>query len=103
MYAVVANGSHQYKVAEGLKFSVEKLDGEVGSKIVLDKVLLVGGDGELKLGNPFLTSATVEAEILEQGKDKKILILKKKRRKGYRKKQGHRQTFTLLKVTKIVA
>ena len=103
MYAVVANGSHQYKVAEGLKFSVEKLDGEVGSKIVLDKVLLVGGKGELKLGNPFLTSATVEAEILEQGKDKKILILKKKRRKGYRKKQGHRQTFTLLKVTKIVA
>ncbi|MBI5299335.1 MAG: 50S ribosomal protein L21 [Deltaproteobacteria bacterium] len=102
MYAVVANGSHQYKVAEGLKFSVEKLDGEIGSKIVLDKVLLVGGEGELKLGNPFLASATVEAEILEQGKDKKILILKKKRRKGYRKKQGHRQTFTLLKVNKIL-
>lgn len=103
MYAVVANGSHQYKVAEGLKFAVEKLEGKVGSKVVLGQVLLVGGDGGLKLGNPFLTGATVEAKILEQGKEKKILVLKKKRRKGYRKKQGHRQSFTLLEVVKITA
>lgn len=103
MYAIVQTGGKQYKVSEGDKLFVEKIEGTVGTKTVLEQVLLIGGNGELKVGNPFLEKAKVEAEILEQGKDKKILVLKKKRRKGYRKKQGHRQFFTVLKVNKIVA
>jgi len=101
MYAVIQTGGKQYKVSEGDKLFVEKIDQKVGAKVILDQVLLIGGNGELKVGNPWLGHAKVEAEILEQGRDKKILILKKKRRKGYRKKQGHRQHFTVLKINRI--
>lgn len=103
MYAVVVAGGKQYKISEGDKLFVEKIEGKVGAKTVLDQVLAIGGNGELKVGNPFLQGAKVEAEITEQGRDKKIIILKKKRRKGYRKKQGHRQHFTVLKIGKIVS
>lgn len=102
MYAVVATGGKQYKVSEGDKLFVEKIEGAVGSKTVFDQVLLIGGNGALKVGNPLLSQVKVEVEIVEQGKAKKILVLKKKRRKGYRKKQGHRQLFTVLKINKIV-
>ncbi|OGQ04312.1 MAG: 50S ribosomal protein L21 [Deltaproteobacteria bacterium RIFCSPLOWO2_01_44_7] len=102
MYAVVQTGGKQYKVAEGDKLFVEKLDQKVGAKVVLDQVLLIGGNGSLKVGSPFLNNAKIEAEVLEQDRAKKIIVLKKKRRKGYRKKQGHRQAFTVLKVKKIV-
>lgn len=101
MYAIVEQGGKQYKVTEGAKLFVEKIDGEIGAKQVLEPVLLIGGKGELKIGTPAVAGAKVEAEILEQGKDKKILVLKKKRRKGYRKMLGHRQSFTVLKINKI--
>ncbi|MDO8527506.1 MAG: 50S ribosomal protein L21 [Deltaproteobacteria bacterium] len=102
MYAVVAAGGKQYKIVEGDKLFVEKIEGEAGTKTVLDQVLLIGGKGDIQVGSPFLSGVKIEAEIVEQGKAKKILIVKKKRRKGYRKKQGHRQLFTVLKINKIV-
>lgn len=102
MYAIVQTGGKQYRVSEGDKIAVEKLEGAVGGKTVLKEVLAVGGTGDFKVGTPFLAGAQVEAEILEQGRDKKIVVLKKKRRKGYRKKQGHRQAFTLLTIKKII-
>ncbi|MDO8494658.1 MAG: 50S ribosomal protein L21 [Deltaproteobacteria bacterium] len=103
MYAVISTGSRQYKVTEGDKISVEKLEGDVGSKLTLSEVLLVGSKEGLKVGSPLLKGATVEVEITEQAKGPKIRILKKKRRKGYRKQQGHRQFFTMLQIKKISA
>ncbi len=103
MYAVIQTGGKQYKVKEGEKIFVEKLEAKTGSKTTLNEVLLVGGNGGLKIGAPVLEGAKVEAEVLEQGRGEKIIIFKKKRRKGYRKKQGHRQSFTLLQIKKIVA
>lgn len=102
-YAIITTGGKQYKVATGDKISVEKLPGEVGSPFTFDQVLLCGENENLKLGTPFLTGAKVEAEILEQGRGEKIDVLKKKRRKGYRKKLGHRQAFTILKIKNILA
>lgn len=102
MYAVIQTGGKQYKVAQGDKIAVEKLEGKTGAKKSLEEVLLVGGNGSLKIGTPLLKGAKVEAEILEQCKGDKIVVFKKKRRKGYHKKQGHRQLYTLLKINKIV-
>lgn len=102
MYAIVATGGKQYKVSNGDIFQVEKLPGEIGSKVVLDQVLIVGDNqGEPKIGAPLVSGATVEAEIVEQGRAKKLNVVKKKRRKGFHKKQGHRQAFTALKVLNI--
>jgi len=101
MYAVVESGGKQHKVAVGDRLRVEKLPVHVGDKIALDRVLFVGGDKGVQVGTPYLNGAKIEVEVLAQGKDKKIIVLKKKKRKGYRKKQGHRQLFTELKVTKI--
>lgn len=103
MYAIVQTGGKQYKIAEGTKLVVEKLEGEVGSKKTLSEVLAIGGNGELKVGTPWLEGAKVETEILEQGRGDKIIVFKRKKRKGYRKKQGHRQAYTLLKINKIMA
>src|SRR3989338_1861470 len=103
MYAVVATGGKQYKVAVGDTLKVEKLEGDSGKKIVFDQVLLVGGKEGLKIGTPVLKGAAVEAEILDQTQNKKLILIKKKRRKGYRKKQGHRQLQTILKINKIFA
>ena len=103
MYAIIQTGGKQYKVKEGDKVSVEKLASEPQAKISLNEVLLVGGNGYLQVGNPFLLGAEVEAQVLEQIKGDKILIFKKKKRKGYRKKQGHRQLYTILQIKKIVA
>lgn len=102
MYAIVQTGGKQYKVVEGDKLVVEKLDGEVGGKKTLMEILALGGNGELKVGTPLLPGVKVETEILEQGRGDKIIVFKRKKRKGYRKKQGHRQAYTLLKVNKIV-
>lgn len=102
MYAVVQTGGKQYKVAEGEKLLVEKLEGAVGTAVVLDQVLAVGGEGDFKVGSPLVSNAKVEAQIAEQVLGDKIIVLKKKRRKGYRKKQGHRQHYTVLKIGKIV-
>ncbi|MDH3973249.1 MAG: 50S ribosomal protein L21 [Deltaproteobacteria bacterium] len=103
MYAVIATGGKQYKVSEGDIVRVEKLAGEVGSKVEISDVLLVGEEGATKIGTPTVEKAKVSGEIVEQGKDKKILVFKKKRRKGYKKLQGHRQQYTALKIEKIKA
>lgn len=102
MYAVVQTGGKQYKVAEGQKIAVEKLDGKVGSKLTLDQVLAIGGKGDLQIGQPLVAGATVEVEVTEQDRADKIIVFKKKRRHGYHKKQGHRQSYTMLKINKIV-
>ena len=103
MYAVVKTGGKQYTISEGDVFNVENLEGEVGSTLELSDVVAIGEGDDLKIGTPFVEGATVSAEVVEHGRDKKIIVFKKKRRKGYKKKQGHRQGFTSLKVTAIKA
>jgi len=103
MYAVIKTGGKQYRVTEGEVLNVEKLAGEVGSQVELAEVLAVGEGEGMKIGTPTVEGARVVAEIVEQGKGKKVIIFKKKRRKGYTKKQGHRQLFTGLKIKEIKA
>ena len=103
MYAVIKTGGKQYTVNEGDKLKVEKLDGEVGGKVELSEVLCVGEGDNIKVGAPVVEKAKVLCEIIAQDKHKKIVVFKKKRRKGYKKKQGHRQAYTELKVNKISA
>lgn len=100
MYAIVKTGGKQYCVEEGKKISVEKLDAEVGAEVVFDQVLLVAGD-DVKVGAPVVAGAKVVAKVLEQGKGKKIRIFKYKAKSNYRRRQGHRQPFTKVEVTKI--
>lgn len=102
MYAVVRTGGKQYTVKEGEILRVEKLNAEVGEKVVFDEILLVSGD-EVKVGNPTVAGAKVEAEVIEQGKAKKVMVFKYKAKKGFHKKNGHRQPFTAVKVTSILA
>ena len=102
MYAVIKTGGKQYKVSEGDFMKFEKLAGEVGDTIELSEVLMVGGD-TVKIGTPLVPSASVVGTIVEQGKDKKILVFKSKRRKGTRKLNGHRQLKTVLKIETINA
>ena len=101
MYAVVQTGGKQYLVSEGDFFKVEKLAGEVGDSIVFDNVLLVNKEGDLTVGAPTVEGAKVTGTIVEQARDKKIIVFKMKRRKGYRRKQGHRQFYTGVKVASI--
>jgi len=101
MKAVVKTGGKQYTITEGDTLRVEKLDGEVGATINLDEILSVGEGADFKLGTPTVEGATVKAEILSHGRGKKIIVFKKKRRKGYKKKQGHRQDYTGLKIAEI--
>jgi large subunit ribosomal protein L21 len=101
MYAVVKTGGKQYKVSEGDFFKVEKVPGEIGDSVVFDQVLLVGGGDGVRVGRPLLDGLQVTGTIVEQGREKKIIVFKMKRRKGYRKKQGHRQYYTGVKVTGI--
>lgn len=103
MYAVIATGGKQYNVEKGATLKVEKLDGDVGSKITLKEVLCVGGNGDVKVGKPFLAGASVTCTITAQDRDAKVIAFKKKRRKGYQKRRGHRQYFTALKVDDIKA
>jgi len=103
MFAIIKTGGKQYRVAEDDLIKVEKLDGEAGSTITLDQVLLVGDADKQSVGVPFVEGAAVEAEVIQQKKDKKIIVFKKKRRQNYRRKNGHRQEITVLKVTKIIA
>jgi len=98
MFAVIKTGGKQYRVTEGAVVKVEKLAGEVGKNIVLDEVLMVGDDKGVKVGEPLVKGANVTAEVLEQKKDKKITVFKKKRRHNYRRKKGHRQEITVLRV-----
>ena len=101
MYAIIKTGGKQYRVQKDDVFKVEKLDVEVGSTVVFDEVLAVGGD-ELLVGDA-VKGYAVSAEVLEQGKNDKVIIYKYKAKKDYRKKNGHRQPYTLVKVTDIVS
>ena len=103
MYAIIKTGGKQYRVSPGQTLRVEKLDGIVGDTVELNNVLLIGGEGDVQIGQPQIGGAAVNAEIVEQGRAKKIIVFKKKRRKGYHKKQGHRQYYTSLRVTEIRA
>lgn len=100
MYAIIKTGGKQYKVTEGDKIQVEKLDAKVGSKVIFDEVVAVGGD-KLKVGTPFVAGYTVEAKVLEHGKGEKLVIYKYKAKKDYRRKNGHRQPYTLVEITKL--
>ena len=102
MYAVIETGGKQYRVQEGDILFVEKLDVVEGDTVSFDKVLLMSKDGDLVAGKPYVENATVEASVLTQGKAKKIIVFKYKAKKNYRRKQGHRQPFTKVKVEKIV-
>ncbi|MFO7760808.1 MAG: 50S ribosomal protein L21 [Thermodesulfobacteriota bacterium] len=101
MYAVIRSGGKQYRVASGDQLRVEKLPGIVGDNVAIDDVLLVADGDEIKVGQPVVAGARVTARIVEQGKNKKVIVLKKKKRKGYRLKQGHRQQYTALKIEEI--
>ncbi|RJO71900.1 MAG: 50S ribosomal protein L21 [Myxococcales bacterium] len=103
MYAVVKTGGKQYKVAEGDVVRVEKLAGDEGQSVKLDKVLLVNTAEGPKVGRPYLENAVVDAQIVRQALGEKIAVFHKKRRKGYEKKTGHRQRYTDLKITAIKA
>ena len=102
MYAIIATGGKQYKVSEGDVIRVEKLGAEAGSTYTFDQVLVVSGD-EVKVGDPVVAGATVDATVIEDGKAKKVIVYKYKRKTGYHKKQGHRQPFTKVKIEKINA
>lgn len=101
MYAVVKTGGKQYKVSEGDVVRVELLDAEVGSEVTLADVLLINDGDNTKIGNPVVDGASVQAKVVELGKQKKVIIFKKKRRKGFSVKKGHRQQFMALKIEKI--
>jgi large subunit ribosomal protein L21 len=101
MYAVVRTGGKQVRVAPGQAVRVERLPGEVGDAIELGEVLLVGGEGDTRVGAPLVPGAAVVGTIVKQGRGPKITIFKMKRRKGYRRKSGHRQDFTEIRVESI--
>jgi large subunit ribosomal protein L21 len=101
MYAVVVTGGKQHRVREGDLLRVEKIEGEVGATVALDRVLMIGKEDGTVVGTPTVPGATVRAEIVRQGLARKILVFHKKRRKRFRKLRGHRQPFTHLKITGI--
>jgi large subunit ribosomal protein L21 len=102
MYAVIKTGGKQYRVSEGQTLRVEKLPGSTGDIITFNEVLFIGGDTP-KVGQPLVKGATVAAEITSEGRGKKVIVFKFKRRKNYRRKNGHRQPYTALKITQIQA
>ena len=101
MYAIVEIAGKQFRVEKDAQIKVPLLHHEVGEKVEFDKVLFVNDDSGVKVGAPVVEGAKVSAEVLEHGREKKIIVFKKKRRKGYRKKQGHRQQFTRIKIENI--
>lgn len=101
MHAVVRSGGKQYRVSQGGSVRVEKLPGEVGSSITLEDVLMVGEEGNVKIGAPSVDGARVTGTIVAQGRGEKLTIFKMKRRKGYRRKYGHRQDYTEIRVDQI--
>ena len=102
MYAIIKTGGKQYVVEEGKVISIEKLDVEEGAEVTFDEVLLVSGD-DVKIGQPIVAGAKVTGKVLEQGKERKIRIFKYKAKSNYRRRQGHRQPFTKVKIEKIEA
>ena len=101
MYAIIETGGKQYKVTKGEVLNVDKLDQEVGATVELDKVLLISDSDKVMVGNPVIKNARVILEVVKMTKGKKIVVFKYKRKKGYRKTQGHRQQYSTVKVTDI--
>ncbi|MBA4217278.1 MAG: 50S ribosomal protein L21 [Burkholderiales bacterium] len=101
MYAVIKTGGKQYKVAAGETIKVELLDAEVGAEVTIDQVLAVGTGAELKIGAPLVAGATVKATVVSHGKHDKVRIFKLRRRKHYKKSQGHRQNYTELAISAV--
>ena len=103
MYAVIKTGGKQYKVAAGEKIKVEQIAADVGQEIVIDQVLAVGSGAELKMGTPLLAGASVKATVVAHGRHDKVRIFKMRRRKHYKKSQGHRQSYTELEIGAVSA
>jgi large subunit ribosomal protein L21 len=98
MYAVIFSGGKQYRVEQGDILRIEKIDGEVGAPVAFDKVLMFSDGENIRVGTPMLNDISVQGHIVEQGKAKKIIVFKYKRRKRFRRKQGHRQLYTEIKI-----
>ena len=103
MYAVIKTGGKQYKVVAGEKIMVEQIAADVGQEIVIDQVLAIGSGADLTVGSPLVAGASVKATVVAQGKHDKVHIFKMRRRKHYRKSQGHRQTYTELQISAVTA
>jgi len=101
MYAIIETGGKQYRVKKGDTIKVEKLDVNAGESHVFENVLMVGNEGDVKLGAPYVNGANVTASVLGDGKAKKVIVYKYKAKKGYHKKKGHRQPFTSLRIEAI--
>ena len=101
MYAIVSSGGKQYKVQKGEILRVEKISGDIGASVSFDKVLMFSNGENVNIGQPVLENVAVNGHIVEQGKAKKIIVFKYKRRKGYRRKQGHRQQYTAVEIDNI--
>ena len=101
MYAVFKTGGKQYRATQGQKVKLEKINANSGDKVLFTEVLMVGEGSDIEIGTPFLANASVEAKVLEEGKDKKIEVIKFKRRKNYKRTFGHRQCYTLVEITGI--
>ena len=103
MYAIVRTGGKQYRVEAGDTIYIERLPSDVGEKVTLDDVLLLGGEGAPRVGSPKLENVSVVGKVLEQARDHKVRVFKYKKRKHYRRTRGHRQGFTALRIEKIQA
>ena len=103
MFAVIKTGGKQYRVQENTILRIEKLLGEPGDTITFDEVLLISNKGKVTLGSPTVEGAKVEAKLIDQMRDRKVIIFKKKRRQNYRRKKGHRQHLTVVQIQKIAA
>jgi large subunit ribosomal protein L21 len=102
MYAVIRSGGKQYRVVPGQTIRLEKVTGEAGSKVELGDVLLVENEGNIQVGSPVVANAKIQATVLEHDRAKKILVFKKKRKKQYRRTQGHRQDYTAVRIDSII-
>lgn len=102
MYAVIRSGGKQYRVTPGQTIRLEKVAGDVGSKVELGDVLLVENEGNVQVGSPVVANAKIQATVVEHDRAKKILIFKKKRKKQYRRTQGHRQDYTSVRIDSII-
>ena len=101
MFAVIKTGGKQYRVAADDVIKIEKLDAEAGSDVTFDEVLMVGGEGDARIGAPTIEGATVTGEVVEQMRDRKIIIFKKRRRQNSRRRNGHRQSHSIVKIKSI--
>ncbi|WP_038057916.1 50S ribosomal protein L21 [Thermodesulfobacterium hydrogeniphilum] len=102
MFAVIKTGGKQYIVKPGDKLKVEKIEGQIGDTVEISEVLLINKNGEVKIGTPLVEGAKVIATIVEQGKASKVIVFKKKAKKGYKRKRGHRQFYTTIEIKEII-